>query len=65
MDEAKDALESVGWAPPRDEGVLTSDDPFVKQINAGILRDVGVELDDLLNPAKVSKFTRKAGSCDE
>lgn len=53
LNEAQDKLASVGWAPPRDDGALTSDDPFVQNINAGILRDFGVELDDLLNPAKV------------
>jgi len=53
--EANDALTSVGWAPPRDDGELTADDPFVREINAGIQRDVGVSLDELLNPAKVEK----------
>jgi hypothetical protein len=52
--EAKDALESVGWARPSDDAEMTSEDPFVLQINAGIQRDFGVGLDDLLNPAKVT-----------
>ena len=52
--EAKDALESVGWARPSDEAEMTSDDPFVQQIDAGIQNDFGVGLDDLLNPAKVT-----------
>ena len=54
--EAREVLEKVGWARPmQGEGELTSDDPFVQQINAGIRRDFGVDLDDLLNPAKVRK----------
>jgi hypothetical protein len=54
--EAREVLEKVGWARPTDgEGELTSDDPFVQQINEGIQRDFGVNLDDLLNPAKVWK----------
>jgi hypothetical protein len=57
--EARDVLEKVGWARPMDgEGELTSDDPFVQQINEGIRRDFGVDLDDLLNPAKVRKNQR-------
>ncbi len=52
--EARDVLEKVGWARPmQGEGEMTSEDPFVQQINAGIQRDFGVDLDDLLNPAKV------------
>ena len=54
--EAKAALESVGWARPVDDGEMTSEDPFVQQIDAGIQRDFGVGLDDLLNPAKVQNF---------
>lgn len=59
--EAKDALESVGWASPAplDDGELTSEDPFVQEINAGIERDFGVGLDDLLNPAKVVNLERE------
>jgi hypothetical protein len=57
-DEAKAALESVGWARPVDDGEMTSDDLFVKQINAGIQADFGVDLDDLLNPAKVVNLER-------
>jgi hypothetical protein len=53
-DEASAALQSVGWARPVDDGEMTSDDPFVQQIDAGIQRDFGVSLDELLNPAKVS-----------
>ena len=52
--EAREVLEKVGWARPmQEDGELTSDDPFVQQINDGIRRDFGVDLDDLLNPAKV------------
>jgi hypothetical protein len=47
------ALQSVGWMSLPSEGELTSDDPFVQAINAGIQRDMGVPLDGLLNPAKV------------
>jgi hypothetical protein len=58
--EAKEALESVGWARPAlDDGEMTSDDPFVKQIDAGIRSDFGVGLDDLLNPAKVVNLERE------
>lgn len=53
--EAREVLEKVGWARPMEgDGEMTSEDPFVKQINEGIQRDFGVDLDDLLNPAKVS-----------
>jgi hypothetical protein len=41
-----------------DEGQLTEDDPFVQEIDAGIQRDVGVKLDELLNPAKVVNLER-------
>lgn len=58
MDEANDALVNVGWASPREDGEMTSDDPFVKEIDAGIQRDLGVGLDELLNPAKVVNLER-------
>ena len=58
LNDANDALTSVGWAPPREDGEMTSDDPFVQRINAGIQRDVGVDLDELLNPAKVGNLER-------
>jgi hypothetical protein len=54
--EAMEALQSVGWASPTNDGEMTSEDPFVQQIDAGIQRDFGVGLDDLLNPAKVGKL---------
>lgn len=54
MEEANEALTSVGWAPPSSDAELTSDDPFVQQIDASIQQDFGVGLDELLNPAKVS-----------
>jgi hypothetical protein len=57
--EAKEALQSVGWARPLDDGEMTSEDPFVQQIDAGIQRDFGVGLDDLLNPAKVVNLERE------
>jgi hypothetical protein len=53
MDDAKDALQSVGWSKPSNEGELTSEDPFVQAIDAAILAEMGVGLDELLNPAKV------------
>ena len=53
QEEANAALEAVGWARPLNDGEMTSDDPFVQQIEAGIRKDYGVGLDDLLNPAKV------------
>ena len=58
LDDANDALASVGWAPPREDGEMTSDDPFVQGIDAGIQRDMGVGLDELLNPAKVVNLER-------
>lgn len=54
---ARDALNNVGWSLPT-EGDLTSEDPFVRSIDAGIQRDVGVPLDGLLNPAKVVNLER-------
>ena len=54
MEEANEALTSVGWAPPTSDEELTSDDPFVKQIDLSIQKDMGVSLEELLNPAKVS-----------
>ena len=54
MEEANEALASVGWAPPSSDVELTSDDPFVRQIDASIRKDMGVGLEELLNPAKVS-----------
>lgn len=58
MAETKDALASVGWARPTDDGEMTSEDPFVKQINDSIQADFGVSLDELLNPAKVVNLER-------
>ena len=58
LEEANDALASVGWAPPREDGEMTSDDPFVQEIDAGIQRDFGVGLEELLNPAKVVNLER-------
>jgi len=55
--EAESALAAVGWSMPA-EGELTADDPFVVAIDAGIQRDFGVPLDDLLNPAKVVNLER-------
>lgn len=55
MEEANDALTSVGWAPPTSDAELTSEDPFVQQIDASIQQDMGVGLEELLNPAKVSQ----------
>ena len=52
--EANDALTSVGWATPmQGDGEMTSEDPFVKQIDESIRGEMGVGLDELLNPAKV------------
>lgn len=55
MDEAADALVSVGWSAPSGDAELTSSDPFVQSIDASIQRDIGVRLDELLNPAKVCR----------
>jgi hypothetical protein len=57
-DEANEALASVGWARPMDDGEMTSDDPFVRRIDAEIQKDFGVSLDELLNPAKVVNLER-------
>jgi len=53
LEEANEALASVGWSRPLDNDEMTSDDPFVKRIDAQIQEDFGVNLDELLNPAKV------------
>ena len=58
IDEASDALTSVGWSAPMMEAELTSDDPFVKRINDQIQQESGVQLDELLNPAKVVNLER-------
>lgn len=55
--EATDALQGVGWAP-REDGDMTSDDPFVQRINAEIIQEMGVPLDELLNPATVVNLER-------
>eukprot|EP00591_Stephanopyxis_turris_P002487 CAMPEP_0195514540 /NCGR_PEP_ID=MMETSP0794_2-20130614/5890_1 /TAXON_ID=515487 /ORGANISM="Stephanopyxis turris, Strain CCMP 815" /LENGTH=326 /DNA_ID=CAMNT_0040642795 /DNA_START=31 /DNA_END=1011 /DNA_ORIENTATION=- len=57
-EDANEALASVGWAPPTSDEELSSDDPFVQNIEAGIQRDMGVSLDELLNPAKVVNLER-------
>ena len=56
--EASDALQSVGWTAPSEDGELTSDDPFVQRINSEILQEMGVPLDELLNPATVVNLER-------
>jgi len=58
LDEASDALQSVGWSAPMADNELTSDDPFVKRIEAQIFEESGVNLDQLLNPAKVINLER-------
>jgi len=58
LDEASDALQSVGWSSPMTDDELTSDDPFVKRIEAQIFEESGVTLDQLLNPAKVVNLER-------
>lgn len=58
IDEANDALTSVGWSAPMVSDELTSDDPFVQRINAQIQAESGVDLDQLLNPAKVVNLER-------
>lgn len=57
-DEASDALTSVGWSAPMLGEELTSDDPFVRRINEQIQIESGVNLDELLNPAKVVNLER-------
>jgi len=60
--EVADKLASVGWSFPTSDDnnvlLLTSNDPFVQRIDAEIRRDVGVSLDELLNPAKVVNLER-------
>lgn len=58
FDSASDALQSVGWSAPMREEELTSDDPFVKRINDQIQLESGVQLEELLNPAKVVNLER-------
>ena len=64
QNEAREVLEKVGWAGVAPdlgdpEQPMTSDDPFVQSIDAGIRADFGVGLDDLLNPAKVVNLERE------
>ncbi len=35
---------------------ISEDDPLVQRIRADVLRDTGVELDQLLNPSKVRRL---------
>jgi len=60
--EANDALAGAGWAgaapPSNGAGELTSEDPFVQRIDASVRGEVGVGLDELLNPAKVVNLER-------
>lgn len=58
LEEANEALASVGWSRPMEDAEMTSDDPFVQRIDAQIQQDFGVGLDELLNPAKVSFMQR-------
>lgn len=63
MADATDALNSVGWsgvAPMQGDGEMTSDDPFVKQIDESIRGEMGVGLDELLNPAKVRSILERS-----
>ena len=55
--EADDALTSVGWSS-LGEDPLTSDDPFVRRLDESIMKEMGVGLDGLLNPAKVVNLER-------
>jgi len=62
--EANDALSNAGWTnlapsvPAGTEGEMTSEDPFVQQIDSSIRGEMGVGLDELLNPAKVVNLER-------
>jgi hypothetical protein len=58
LDEASAALKSVGWYAPMTSEEMTSEDPFVQRINAQIQQESGVDLDELLNPAKVVNLER-------
>jgi heme/copper-type cytochrome/quinol oxidase subunit 2 len=72
-DEALAAVAAVGWSIPgsrgdsgrnileeeeEDSSALTSNDPFVQAIDASIQLEMGVSLEDLLNPAKVVNLER-------
>ena len=67
MDEAADALSSVGWAAPTsdNDAEMTSEDPFVQSIDASIQKEMGVSLDELLNPAKVGKMVILLPYCND
>lgn len=57
--DAESALQNTGWLLSKDDdGDMTADDPFVQMIDAGIQRDIGVSLEELLNPAKVVNLER-------
>jgi hypothetical protein len=57
--DAESALQNTGWLMSNDaDADMTADDPFVQAINAGIQRDMGVDLEELLNPAKVVNLER-------
>jgi hypothetical protein len=57
--DAESALQNTGWLLTSEKsGDMTADDPFVQMIDAGIQRDVGVSLEELLNPAKVVNLER-------
>jgi hypothetical protein len=57
--DAESALQNTGWLMSSDaDADMTADDPFVQAINAGIQRDMGVDLEELLNPAKVVNLER-------
>ena len=59
MAEASDALQGVGWSAPATlDEEMTSDDPFVQRINTEIMEEMGVPLDELLNPATVVNLER-------
>jgi hypothetical protein len=59
LQDAETALTNVEWSMPlSSDEPLSSNDPFVQAIDAGIRRDVGVALEDLLNPAKVVNLER-------
>jgi hypothetical protein len=72
-DDALAAVAAVGWSIPgsrgdrgknileeeeEDSSTLTSNDPFVQAIDASIQFEMGVSLEDLLNPAKVVNLER-------
>jgi hypothetical protein len=57
-DVSSSSSSSSSLSHSDDNEALTSDDVFVQMIDSSIQNDIGVALDDLLNPAKVVNIER-------